>query len=193
MRCDLSDDAEASDSIPPHRSSWRRLARGAISLWLVFHISAVILAPASVSPSSGLVRSAWDLCRPYLQVLYLNHGYHFFAPEPSASTLVAFVAEREDGTVLHGRIPHRDIGPRLLYHRHFMLTEHLGAAEPGLRGPWCRSYANHIGREYQAAKVSLTMIRHNLPTMEMVRNGVPLDDPRSYEEQPLGVFRCDAF
>src|SRR5262249_34613560 len=92
-----------------------RLLRWAVSLWLVFHLSALIIAPASVSPSSDFVRSAWNVFRPYLQVLYLNHGYHFFAPEPSESTLLGFVAERPDGSVIRGRIPNREIKPRLLY------------------------------------------------------------------------------
>ena len=102
--------------------------RWAVNLWLVFHILAIIIAPASVDPSSDLVRSAWTLFQPYLQVLYLNHGYHYFAPEPSESTLLSFVAERDDGSVVNGRIPNFGIKPRLLYHRHFMLTEHMNIA-----------------------------------------------------------------
>ena len=77
---------------PIPRPSGRRLLRLALNLWLVFHISAIIIAPASVSPSSELVASGWRLFRPYLQFLYLNHGHHFFAPEPAESTLLAYVA-----------------------------------------------------------------------------------------------------
>jgi hypothetical protein len=164
-----------------------------VSLWLVFHLSAIIIAPASVSPSSDLVRSAWILFQPYLQILYLNHGYHFFAPEPSESTLLSFVAERDDGTVIRGRIPNPEIEPRLLYHRHFMLTEQMSAAPPELRAQWYGSYAQHLGHKYGARRVSLTRQTHYLATMEMVRKGVRPDDPASYEEQPLGVFQCGEF
>jgi hypothetical protein len=163
--------------------------RWAVSSWLVFHLAAITIGAASVSPSSDLVQSTWRVVRPYLQVLYLNHGYHFFAPEPSESTLIAFVAERNDGTVVRGRIPDRSIEPRLLYHRYFMLTEQL-SDEPDLREQWCNSYAQHLGHKFGASRVSLTKQIHYLPTMEMVREGVRLDDPDSYEEQPLGVFRC---
>lgn len=145
----------------------------------------------SVSPSSDLVRSAWNVCQPYLEGLYLNHGYHFFAPEPGESTLLAFVAERPDGTVVRGRIPARETQPRLLYHRYFMLTEHMNIAEPTLREAWYGSYANHLCRKYGATKVSLTRVTHNLPSPDMVRSGIRLNDPRSYEEQALGFFRCD--
>jgi hypothetical protein len=164
--------------------------RWAISLWLVFHLTAIVVAPASVRPSSELVQSVWNVVRPYLQILYLNHGYHFFAPEPSESTLLAFVAERDDGTVISGRIPSRTIKPRLLYHRHFMLTEQMNDAPPELRELWYGSYARHLGYKYAASRVSLTRQIHYLPTIEMVRDGVRLADPASFEEQPLGVFRC---
>jgi hypothetical protein len=164
-----------------------------MNLWLVFHIAAVIIAPASVPPSSDLVRSAWTLFQPYLQALYLNHGYHFFAPEPGESTLLAFEAELSDGTVVLGRIPNFAIQPRLLYHRHFMLTEHMAMAPPALQELWYSSYARHLGHKYGAARVGLTRLTHRLPSPEMVRAGTGLDDPRSYVEQPLGVFRCDGF
>jgi hypothetical protein len=185
-----SDDSSPPASTrAPRRSAWKRW-RWAVNLWLLFHLSAVIIAPASVGPSSDLVRSAWTVFRPYLQLLYLNHGYHFFAPEPSSSTLLGYVVERADTVRARGRIPNRAIVPRLLYHRHFMLTEQM-PDEPELQQRWYGSYARHLGRKYGGTRVSLSRVTHNLPTMEMVRNGVSLEDPASYEEQPLGVFRCD--
>jgi hypothetical protein len=168
-----------------------RLLRSTINLGLALHVVAIIIAPAAVSPSSALVQAGWDLFQPYLQILYLNHGYHFFAPEPGDSTLLAFQAERSDGTVVSGRIPNRDIVPRLLYHRHFMLTEQMKDAPEELRNEWLGSYAEHICRKYGAAKVRLTGQTHHLPTMEMVRAGVRLDDPSSYEDEDLGVFECE--
>jgi hypothetical protein len=164
-----------------------------VNLWLVGHLTAIIIAPASVSPSSDVVRAVWWVVHPYLQALFINHGYHFFAPEPAQSTLLGFVAERADGTIVQGRIPNRSIVPRLLYHRHFMLTEHMNDASDEVRTAWLNSYARHLGRKYGARQVSLTRQMHFLPTMEMVRNGVRLDDPASFEEQPLGVFQCDGF
>jgi hypothetical protein len=175
-------------------SQWsrQRLFRWAISSWLIFHLGSITIAGASVSPSSDLVQSAWSVVRPYLQVLYLNHGYHFFAPEPSESTLLSYVAERDDGTVISGRIPNRSIEPRLLYHRHFMLTEQM-TDDPELQEKWHQSYALHLAHQFKASRVSLTKQIHYLPTMEMARHGVRLDDSGSYEEQPLGVFRCGDF
>jgi hypothetical protein len=175
---------------PELRPLRQRLVRLAISSWLVYHLSAIIIAPASVSPASSLVQSVWLVFQPYLQLLYLNNGYHFFAPEPAESTLLAYTAKREDGTVIEGRIPNRQIVPRLLYHRHFMLTEQMNTGPPELEGPWYRSYAEHIGHKYGAKKVTLTRQLHYLPTMEMVRRGISLHNPESYENQPLGEFQC---
>ena len=59
-----------------------------------------------------------------------------------------------------------EIQPRLLYHRHFMLTEHMNDAPEDLARLWYESYAKHIGRKYGATRVSLTQQTHYLPTME---------------------------
>jgi hypothetical protein len=175
---------------PPSSGTRRRILRWSLNAWLVFHVAAIIIAPASVSPSSELMQSLWRVFQPYLQVMYLNNGYHFFAPDPSESTLLSFAAERDDGTVIRGTIPHRGIVPRLLYHRHFMLTEQMNSGPEELEQPWYRSYAEHIGQKYGAKQVSLTRKIHYLPTMDMVRSGIRLDNPDSYKEQELGTFPC---
>lgn len=144
----------------------------------------------AVSPSSDLIQAAWDVCHPYLQLLDLNHGYHFFAPEPGESTLLAYEAHRADGTTIKGRIPNLGIVPRLLYHRHFMLTEHMKDAPAELQDEWVGSYAEHLCQKYGAVRVKLTGQIHNLPTIEMVRAGMRLDDPSSYEDEELGEFEC---
>ena len=125
-----------------------------MSFWLVFHLAAIIIAPAAVAPASELARGAAGCSSPTWGLLYLDHGYHFFAPEPAESTLLAYVAEREDGTVVRGRIPDRTTQPRLLYHRYFMLTEHMNDAPEDVAGLWHASYAEHIAREYDAVRVT---------------------------------------
>jgi hypothetical protein len=192
---DRADDQPAfAENAPARRDRLFRRLRWAVSIWLVFHISAIIIAPLSVDPSSRLVQDAWRLFQPYVQLLYLNHGYHFFAPEPTESTLLAYELERADGTVIGGRIPSPSIKPRLLYHRHFMLTEHmrdaLRDAPQAIQDEWLSSYAEHLCRKYGAARVKLTGQLHNLPTAEMVQEGVRLDDPETYESELLGVFEC---
>jgi hypothetical protein len=186
-------DNVTSDPVSSRRRPGRRLVRGLVSGWLAFHVAAIIIAPASVGPSSDLVVATWGLFRPYLEVLYLDHGYHFFAPEPAESTLLAFVAERADGTVVRGRIPDRSTSPRLLYHRYFMLTEHMSDAPEEFRKLLHESYAGHVGRKYGATQVTLIQQTHHLPSMERIRDGGLLTDAESYEEQNLGAFPCDGY
>ena len=172
-----TDDPSASGPAPAPRPAGRRLLRWAVNLWLVFHLTAIVIAPASVGPSSELVDSGWELVRPYLQFLYLNHGYHFFAPEPAESTLLAFVAEREDGTVVRGRIPDFDdpapaaLSPPFHAHR---------AHEPGPR----RAPRGLVSVVRPAHRPQVRRDRgqpdpqtHYLPTMEMVRDGVQARRP----------------
>jgi hypothetical protein len=180
-------DAEEADARPPGRFRW------ALNAWLVFHVTAIVTAAAAVGPSSDLVHTAWDAFSPYLEILYLNHGYHFFAPEPEESTLLSFEAERADGTTVRGRIPDREVQPRLLYHRYFMLTEHMAEAPEELQDLWHRSYADRIAHEQGAVRVSLIQQAHLLPSMERIRQGGRLSDPESYEDQPLGEFQCDGY
>jgi hypothetical protein len=189
-RADHRPAASEPASASPPATGGHRFRRMAINAWLVLHVAAIIIAPAAVSPSSDLVQAGWDMFQPYLQILDLNHGYHFFAPEPGDSTLLAFEAQRADGTVISGRIPNRSIVPRLLYHRHFMLTEQMKDAPAALQQEWVGSYAEHLCQKYGAARVKLTGQIHHLPTMEMVRAGMRLDDPSSYEDEDLGSFEC---
>jgi len=164
-----------------------------VNIWLVYHLAAIVLAPWSVPPASRLVQNSWRAVGAYDQILFLNHGYHYFAPEPGNSTLVAYVLEMPDGSQQTGRIPNPGIQPRLLYHRHFMLTEYLASDDlsPALREELVKAMARELCREHDARRVTLSRITHRLPTMEFVRAGGALDDPESYAEEPLGSYSAD--
>jgi hypothetical protein len=180
----------ASAPVPARRPPGNRFLRWVVNLWVLFHFSAVLAAAASVGPTSGLVIAIWRPFRPYLQALYLNHGYNFYAPQPSPSTLVAYEVERGDGTVVRGRILDRSIRPRLLYHRYLLLTEHTGLASSSSLEEWYKSYARHLCRKHGGSRVSLTRLIHYPATMEMIRGGASLDEPFSYEEMFVGEFSC---
>ena len=113
-----------------------------VNLWLVYHLAAIVLAPWSVPPASRLIQNSWRAVGVYDQALFLNHGYHYFAPEPGNSTLLGYVLEMPDGSLQTGRIPNRQIHPRLFYHRHFMLTESLASEDwsPKVRASWCKRW-----------------------------------------------------
>jgi hypothetical protein len=54
---------------------------------------------------------------PYVDWMYLDHGYFFFSPNPGPSHLVGI---RDQSVVFPDR---KEQWPRLLYHRYFMLSE----------------------------------------------------------------------
>ena len=183
------EDSPTADSETPKPSRRKRIVFGIINLWLMMHLTAIITAPATVGPSSQTSRTVWEAVAPYLQGLYLNHGFHYFAPQPGSSNLVAWTVTRKDGTSVSGRFPNFDIKPRLLYHRHFMLSEFLGNADPELQPTIARGFARNLCREYDGESVSISTVRHDLSSMERIRAGGKLNDGDLYEEQPLGTFR----
>ncbi len=178
-----------AESTAPQRSRWRRVMFCIVNLWLLIHLTAIITAPATVGPSSQTSRTVWEAVAPYLQGLYLNHGFHYFAPQPGSSNLVSWTVSRKDGTTVSGRFPNFDTKPRLFYHRHFMLSEYLGNASPEDQVIIARGFARNLCREYDAESVSVSTVRHDLPSMERVRAGGKLDDGDLYEEQPLGTYQ----
>jgi hypothetical protein len=171
----------------------RRFLRWGVNLWLVFHLSAILAAASSAGPGSELNYAVWKVFQPYLQVLYLNHGFGFFAPEPVPSTLMDYELELPDGSVKRGRIPDHSLKPRLLYDRHLLLMEHMNLAPLPLQEKWYTSYARHLCHKYGAKRIKLTKRTHYAPSREMVRDGTRLDDPVTYEELFLGDFECGAF
>ena len=154
-----------------------------LNVWLVYHLAAIIIAPWSVPPSSRIVRNAWCAVGPYVQLFFLNHGYHYFAPEPGNSTLVAYVLEMPDGKQVTGRIPNPGIRPRLFYHRHFMLTESLGSEDvlaPGVKEKLVQAMAHELCREHQGApRRPCRSVTHRLPSMERIRAGARLTIPKA--------------
>jgi hypothetical protein len=57
--------------------------RWTISIFVLLHFSAIVTATLSAPPSPWVVSQMWmRLYRPYLEFMYLNNAYHFYAPEP---------------------------------------------------------------------------------------------------------------
>jgi len=98
------------------------------SALIAFHVAAVFWGPlAFASRGSPLTGSVAVVLRPYMDALYLNRGYSFFAPDVGPSRLVRYKIEFADGREpVVGVFPNLATEwPRLLYHRHFMLSEEL--------------------------------------------------------------------
>lgn len=170
----------------------KRIGLCLLNGWIVFHFFAVFVAPASIPPSPPIARDAWLRCSGYLELFYLNHGYHFFAPDPGASTLLSYETIDQQGGVHWGRIPDRDLRPRLRYHRHFLLTEQmaaLGQQRPDLKPLIVETFARQIARQHHSRAITVSQVQHELSTPAQVRAGRPIDDPITYNELWLGEFQ----
>jgi hypothetical protein len=182
-------------SVPPE--SWSPRTKWIVTILLLWHVTAVFVGPAAVDPTSGLVLNIFQIYRPYLDALSLNHGYHFFAPEPGPSHLVRYELVLQDGSKRTGYFPNKDEQwPRLRYHRHFMLSEHLAqfaeeGTPPEILQAFSQSYAKHLLAEYQAKEVKLILIRHLFPAPQQVLDGMQLTDQKLFFERNLGIFRSD--
>ncbi len=177
----------------------RPAIRALLSVLILVHVLAVFLGPWAMPPSSDLASGLASLMKPYLQATFLDNGYRFFAPEPGPSHLVHYDLLLEDGRRLQGVFPDlREHRPRLLYHRHFMLSEFLNTTSyrPSreLLESCARSYARHLARKHHAVQVTLSVREHAPPTIYDVRDGMKLTDPSLYkepQESRFGPYRGD--
>lgn len=179
---------QVEDDRLPHVGGWKRAGFLLMNLWLVFHLFAILVGPASADPASPLVQSWFDAVAPYLHALYLDHGFRFFVPEPGASTLVSYRLEMPDGSSQTGQFPDPSITPRLYYHRHFMLSEFLGNTDEELQPYIERAFARNLCRQTGAIRVTLTRVTHDVPSIDDVRNGMKLNDPSLFTEKTLGTY-----
>ncbi len=111
---------------------WSLKARLIASALILFHVTAVFWPPFTFAStvrdsSSPFADGVMSWLRPYASLMYLDHGYFFFAPDPGPSHLVQYKVEFADGRApVEGVFPSlKDHQPRLMYHRHFMLAEAL--------------------------------------------------------------------
>ena len=197
----------------PWHPAWRTL----VSLLVVLHLLAVIAAPWDLSTSAALppsyvsptdslgrtlppARSVWQepvvtrwlraFFNHYLNVLYLNHGYEFFAPDPAGTHVISYRVTQPGGAVVEGRFPdHASQWPRLLYHRHMMLADQseminnqlvMQAEQTGVRRPFSgQVFAEYLASHY-GGQAQLDLQIHTLLSRQQVLAGRQLDDASTY-------------
>lgn len=126
-------DSDLEPRLQPPRIEYRVWSRGLrwfVSAVLLYHVAAMFISPWAVPPSSVIANGLQPWVAHYQTLLYLNHGYRFFAPNPGPATIVLYTLEFEDGRQEEGLFPDRQAinrdYPRLMYHRWFMLSESIG-------------------------------------------------------------------
>jgi len=193
----MSNSAETPSIPTPPAAVPRPAVRAVVSVLVAVHVFAVFLGPWAMAPSSELAGTFRSALAPYLDILSLGNGYKFFAPEPGPSHLVRYEVTLPDGSLRTGVFPNREEHkPRLLYHRHFMLSEFVNTLEaPGAANErstaYSRSYARHLAELHDADSVKLYLRRHYVPRMEEVRQGMKLSDPALYQERLLVEYKRD--
>lgn len=185
----IAQDTPPGDLAQPSVTRWHIVA----SVLILLHVFAIWVAPFSVPPSSPLAQTIAALFRPYLEAAFLNHGYKFFAPDPGPTHLVRYELEFADGSKRSGTFPNlKQQRPRLLYHRHMMLSERLEGPPDAFWIPvFSRSYAQHLLGVHQAEKITLYLVTHALPTPDQIQAGMKLSDPSLYRERKLIELRRD--
>ncbi len=183
---------DSGQSSPPAAGAWPPWLKGLASALIAVHLAAVFWGPlAFACAGSPLTRPVFGVLRPYIDALYLNHGYSFFAPEVGPSRLVRYKVEFADGREpVVGMLPNLATErPRLLYHRHFMLTEALSnrfvppqpppepTPPPLTATAGERARYNALKREYQQA---LTAWQHERRVYEAMW--------RSFEQHLLSEY-----
>ncbi len=144
----------AQNSAASSTRGWSRTARRVASAALLFHLAAVLYTPLTLGGGYPALLGPWTWFRDYATLLFLDHGYRFFAPEPGPTHTLKLVIGRGELT-RSIRLPDRDgVWPRLLYHRWFMLGESLSsAADAAVAGaPQFREAQRELSAEIDAAR-----------------------------------------
>ena len=190
-----------------HVIRWSPHAKLIASILVAFHVSAVFLAPMwfASGQQSPAIAPLMSVYRPYINAAFLNHGYAFFAPEPGPTHLVRYRLQFDNGRAdEEGVFPNLATErPRLLYHRHFMLSESLFTysnlpplgpnatraeqAEHAARTQHYELLKSSLARHVAAANHAETAILHRwehrpLFPDEVTRNGKRLDAEDTYRD-----------
>jgi len=120
----------------------RGVRRAVLAVLVVLHFGGIATAVMSAPPTPWLVGQIWvRFYRPYLEFMYLNNAYHFYAPEPGPASYLWFRIESLDvREKIHShwiKIPDMDDNtgkPRypvaLEYQRMLALTENTARNSP---------------------------------------------------------------
>jgi hypothetical protein len=165
-----------------------------VTLVLLWHLFAIVMAPLSVPYSTDLaaVIAQGPIMQKYLDALHLNNGYHFFAPEPPPGFLIRYEIVDAQGQKIVGQFPDKkEYWPRLRYHRHFMLADQASfpSEDEKLRNDWTRkyltAYARHLLRVHNGERIRIQRVVHWVLPPPLARRpedrDKKLDDPSTFQ------------
>lgn len=205
------------------RFTRQRVIRLVISLLIITHLLAVVIPPLAFQARgplglSPVIATAFRPIEAYTQVLYLDRGYAFFAPDPGPSHLIQAAIGTEPERTERIFPDRQEQWPRLMYHRHFMISEYLESIyeppgpppelaqlDPLLAQEWSRrraryehvrqSIVNHLRHEYPGREVAIRRIEHLIPNLADYREQpISLTDERLYQvllDDPIDLGLSD--
>ncbi len=165
--------------------SW---GRGLISVFLVFHLFGVALAP---NPSSFLSFSVSGIYGPYLNFLGLGSTWSFFAPEPFYHPVyIDYVVNRKNKMPVSGRFP-EEKNPyffRDRYNRRMALARVMVVNDDNIRN----MFVAYLCKQYpDMESAQLWRVLATEPSLEMVRKGEKkITDPAELKIEVLGTYYC---
>jgi hypothetical protein len=203
------------------RTRWSTRTQVIVSALVVLHMLAVVAEPfhfftrSRVRPSAADARLLRQTLAPYVDFMYLSHGYFFFAPNPGPNHIIRCELTPIPGTnakstsqpVVIEYPDRKDQWPRLLYHRHFMMSEFYNnmfvppeapieaRQSPETIAQWQgerdryvmiqKSIRKNLKRKYPNHEVQLRRIEHYQPSeYQYFNERWKLTDPRLYVELP---------
>lgn len=195
---------------PPRPTFPTARIRVLLSGILVWHLVGMIMPPLSFQSRGPLgvspaVATLLDPVEGYSQALYMDRGYAFFAPDPGPSHLIQAAITAKDGSRVERLYPDLDDQwPRLLYHRHFMLSEflteiyhppgpplELARIDPSAAEDWVRARAryehvrqsivDHLKAKHPGQDVAIRRVEHFIPDLVLFEQSpIMLDAPELY-------------
>jgi hypothetical protein len=188
-----------------------------VSLLIAFHFGAILVAVTEADnlwlPAQLRIVRFAALFRPYLQLVFMNNPYRFFAPNPTATVRLYFHVTRHDGTTKWVELPRRaEFGLPLIYHRFCKMPQHAvrKMRYPMDRSQWAlnrlgqaciASYVRQIAREDggspkdgrpgPGARVEVYQVSHGLMSLAQARRGWEPTDLRLFEFHFLGDYMSD--
>ncbi len=149
-----------------NRSIFYRLKYPLLSIFLLLHLTALLLGP---SPKSEVTAAAYANFEPYLELLNLDNGWAFFAPNPATGTQLKYRVRTKTGV-----------------ERVFRLTEAVPKMDPACsrfielftlpksRSPFEESLANYLGQQHadlQPTEIQFIEVKQGWLTVEKYRQG----------------------
>lgn len=167
---------------------WReRLMYAGVSVFVVWHTLAMIVAPAP--DSSDLVRGMRTVFGPYLHFFRLDNKWGFFAPEVASGVILRYVI-KDDAGVLHRFDPDAALNwfhPSSIWFRSLYLEllenpEDLGETFAAF---FCRKHA-----ELHPVTITLFVVdQEDYGPLDRLRGKEPLD-PEFVKVSPVKSFEC---